>query len=140
MLEEFVRDLGPNTIFGISETWFKNTDDKQLWNLNPNLFKTFRRDQNSTSKESGGGVMLFVPRHLNLKERKDLNCFDKNKFESIWVECNFNTNTIQRQQKQLINVSYNPRKYLHHAFLEDLALSIDHENKPLCIIISTVTT
>ena len=48
-----------------------------------------------------------------------------------------NTNTIQRQQKQLINVSYNPSKDLHHAVLEDLALSIDHavvENKPLCIM------
>ena len=54
-----------------------------------------------------------------------------------WVECNVNTNTIQRQRKQLINVSYNPCKSLHHDFLEDLAMSIDHvvvENKPLCIM------
>ena len=37
----------------------------------------------------------------------------------------------------MINVSYNPSKSLHHDFLEDLALSIDHavvENKPLCIM------
>ena len=30
MLEDFIQELGPNTIFGISETWLKNTDDKQL--------------------------------------------------------------------------------------------------------------
>ena len=137
ILEAFIRDLGPNTIFGISEIWLKNTDGKQLWNFNPNLFKTFRMDRNSTSKERGGGVMLIVPLHLNPKERKDLYFIDKNKFKSIWVECNLNTKTIQRQQKQLINVSYNPCKSLHHDFLEDLALSIDQavvENEPLCIM------
>ena len=123
MLEDFVRDLGLNTMFGISETWLNITDDNQLWNLNPNLFKTFRMDRNSTTKERSGGVMLIVPLHLSPKGRNDLNCFDKNKFESIWVECNLNTNTIQRQQKHLINVSYNPSNSLHHAFLEDLPLS-----------------
>ena len=34
-------------------------------------------DRNSTSEERSGGVMLIVPLHLNPKERKDLNCFDK---------------------------------------------------------------
>ena len=38
MLEDIVRELGPNTHYGISETWLKNTDDKQLLNLNPNHF------------------------------------------------------------------------------------------------------
>ena len=81
--------------------------------------------------------MLIVPLHPKPKN-EELICFDKNKFQSIWAEGDLNTNTIQRQQKQLINVSYNPSKPLHHhAFPEDLALSIDHaviENKPLCIM------
>ena len=62
-------------------------------------------DRNSTSKARGGVVVLIVLLHLNPKDRKDLNVFDTNKFESIWVECNLNTNTIQGKQKQLVNVS-----------------------------------
>ena len=34
-------------------------------------------------REKGGGVMLFVPLTLPPRERKDLNLFDKTKFDSI---------------------------------------------------------
>ena len=31
--------------------------------------------------------MLFVPLKLAPRERKDLNLFDKTKFDTMWVEC-----------------------------------------------------
>ena len=43
-LEDITKDLGKNTIYGISETWLKETDDLKLWENNQNNFKTFRAD------------------------------------------------------------------------------------------------
>ena len=40
-LEDITKDLGTNTIYGISETWLKETDDLKLWKNNQNNFKTF---------------------------------------------------------------------------------------------------
>ena len=41
-LENITKDLGTNTIYGISETWLKETDDLKVWNNISNNFKTFR--------------------------------------------------------------------------------------------------
>ena len=40
-------------------------------------------------------------------------------FESIRIECNLTTKNTMKQ-KQLVDISYNPRKYLF--FLEELSL------------------
>ena len=66
------------------------------------------------SKNKGGGVMLFVPKSLNSKVRKDINYLDKESFESLWVECNIDNGT--NKKKQLINISYNPNKSLINNF------------------------
>ena len=58
--------------------------------------------------------MLFVPKSLNPKERKDLNYLNKESFESLWVECKINHGT--NEKKQLINISYNPNKSLINNF------------------------
>ena len=80
--------------------------------------------------------MLFVPKSLNLKSRKDLNCMDAGKFESLWIECNL-TNDTKTKQKQLINISYNSNKNLTVCFLEELSTSIYHaitDNKPITLL------
>ena len=130
-LEDITKDLGTNTIYAISETWLKETDDLKLWENNSKNFKTFRADRDTPTKECGGGVMLIIPSSLNPKLRNDLNYMNKKYFESLWIECSMNNNSPNKQ-KQLINVSYNPNKCLYHQFLEDLSISIDHaivENK-----------
>ena len=135
-LEDITKDLGTNTIYGISETWLKETDDLELWKNNPNNFKTFRADRDTPTEECGGGVMLIIPSSLNPKMRNDLNYMNKKKFESLWVQCCVNNNSSNKQ-KQLIMFSYNPNKSLYHQFLEELSVSKDHaivEMKPLTFI------
>ena len=61
---------------------------------------------------------------------------NKNQFESLWIECNFN-NDPTNKNRQLINSSYNPSKPLIDAFLEELSTSIDIaivENKPITLM------
>ena len=97
VLEDIVRDLGTNTIFGISETWLKETDDLKLWKINPNNFKTFRADRDTPTKECGGGVMLIIPSSLNPKVRNDLNYMNKKHFECLWIECCLNNSAVNKQ-------------------------------------------
>ena len=80
--------------------------------------------------------MIFVPRVLNPKQRPDLNYMNKDSFESIWIECNM-SNVQSDKNKQLIDVSYNPKKNLIVPFLEELSTSIDFaivENKPITLM------
>ena len=53
--------------------------------------------------------MLSIPKTLNPKLRKDLNHLDEQFFESLWIECSLNNDTASKC-KQLINISYNPKK------------------------------
>ena len=135
-LEDITKDLGTNTIYAISETWLKETDDLKLWENNSKNFKTFRADRDTPTQECGGGVILRFPSSLNPKLLNDLNYMNEKNFESLWIECSVNNNSPNKQ-KQLINVSYNPNKSQYHQFLEELSISIDHaivENKPLTIM------
>ena len=150
-IDNLIEDLGNNTVYGFCETWLKEEDSEDYWKLKKDLFETFRSDRriaikkkgpkngsdkNMALKEKGGGVMLVIPKSLNPKLRKDLNNLDKNLFESLWVECNLNNNTADKS-KQLINISYNPKKSLMNPFLEQLSTSIDYavtENKALTLM------
>ena len=134
-MHEILNGLGTNTIYGFSETWLK-ADDEKFRNLNSDYCKSYRCDRYLSQKDRGGGVMLFVPKSLNPKSRKDLNCMDAGKFESLWIECNL-TNDTKKKQKQLINISYNHDKNFTPCFLEELSTSIDHaiiENKPITLL------
>ena len=55
-----IQDLGPNSITGISETWLRDTDDKKLWNISPNTFKTFKLDRQIPERDRGGVVIIIV--------------------------------------------------------------------------------
>ena len=123
-LQQLVNDMGENTVIGFCETWLTENNEKKLWEFSPKIFKTFRTDRNKTCsiKTKGGGVMILVPKHLNPKERPDLNQIDPAYFESLWVECNLPGNGKKRQ---LINISYCPQKSLKVSFIEQLACSID---------------
>ena len=135
-LQQLVNYMGENTVIGFCETWLTENNEKKLWEFSPKIFKTFRTDRNKTCsiKTKGGGVMILVPKHLNPKERPDLNQIDPAYFESLWVECNLPGNGKTRQ---LINISYCPQKSLKVFFIEQLACSIDKaitENLPITLM------
>ena len=91
-IENLVRDLGSNTVNGVSETWLKEEYSQSFKELKKDLFKTFRSDRETLLKERGGGVMLIDPKSLNPKIRKDLNHLNKNLYESLWIEYNLSNN------------------------------------------------
>ena len=118
--------MGPNVILGISANWLQNTDNKKFWNVistSHELFWCHRSEENV--KKTAGGVMLFVPWILAFRERRDLNLFDKSKFDSLWIECPTNFAKISKD-KMLNNIIYNTKKSIQAQFLEDLALNIDN--------------
>ena len=132
-LKQLIDDLGKNTIFGFTETWFKMNDDIRFWEVLSENFQCFRKDRNLSlhDKTSGGGLLLYIPRSFKPKERSDLTIVSESRFEIIWVECQFN------KKKYLINISYCPTKHLSEMFLSELALVIDcaaAENKRIILM------
>ena len=83
----------------------------------------FRYDRQSAVKKKGGGVLLYIPVKLAPKLRPDLNLFDKEKYESVWVECK-STFNISSKEKILVNLCYNPSRSNFIDFLEQLTLNI----------------
>ena len=59
------------------------------------------------------------------KLRPDLNLFDKEKYESVWVECK-STFNISSKKKRLVNLYYNPSRSNFINFLEQLTLNIEN--------------
>ena len=97
-LKKFLDGMGENTIIGISETWLKKEDSDNLWNLHPRRHAMFRYDRQSAVKKKGGGVLLYIPVKLAPKLRPDLNLFDKEKYESVWVECKSTFNISSKKK------------------------------------------
>ena len=85
----------------------------------------FRYDRQSAVKKKGGGVLLYIPVKLAPKLRPDLNLSDKEKYESVWVECK-STFNISSKEKMLVNLCYNPSRSNFIDFLEQLTLNIDN--------------
>ena len=50
-VEMLLQDLGNNAIFGFSETWLKEDDSGELWQLSKDFFKTFRSDRKTSLKD-----------------------------------------------------------------------------------------
>ena len=124
-LKKFLDDMGENTIIGISETWLKKEDSDNLWNLHPRTHAMFRYDRQSAVKKKGGGVLLYIPVKLAPKLRPDLIFFDKEKYESVLVECK-STFNISSEEKMLVYLCYNPSRLNFIDFLEQLTLNIDN--------------
>ena len=60
-IQIILNGLGDNTVYGLSETWLKESNDQKLWELNKDRFKTFKFDRKLGNKTKGGGVMLIIP-------------------------------------------------------------------------------
>ena len=67
-------------------------DEIRFWEVLSEFFQCFRKDRNLSlhDKTSGGGLLLYMPRSFKPKDRSDLTTISESRFESIWVECEFN--------------------------------------------------
>ena len=52
-IENIIEDLGNNTVYGFCETWLKEEDSEDYWQLKKDLFKTFRMDRKIAIKRKG---------------------------------------------------------------------------------------
>ena len=70
-LDELMRERGYNIIYGLSETWFKNSNDYMLWTLSNKQVTAIGCDRSTEGSEinRGGGVMIFNPKNLKPKLR-----------------------------------------------------------------------
>ena len=50
-VENIIEDLGNNTVYGFCETWLKEGDSEDYWQLKKDLFKTFRSDRKIATKK-----------------------------------------------------------------------------------------
>ena len=60
-IQIILNGLGDNTVYGLSETWLKESNYQKLWELNKDGFKTFKFDRKLGNKTKGGEVMLIIP-------------------------------------------------------------------------------
>ena len=124
--------LSEKCIYCFSETWLTKTDIDDTFNPDKNAFACFRFDRFSTTKTRGGGVMALIPKTLSPKIRPQLNRFDLNVFDSLWINL-----TLPDKTQALLNVAYCPNKKYTDSFLEQLALNIDTavtENKKILMV------
>jgi exonuclease III len=119
--ERLVSDMGKNCILAITETWFEDLNDLKPWQ--PADYDIFSSNRNleAARQTKGGGVMLMVPKSLHAKRRNDLCSLSDSHFESLWVEADFFAN---KNEKLLLNVSYNPKVTYANCFLEQLAADV----------------
>ena len=76
--------------------------------------------------------MALIPKTLSPKIRPQLNRFDLNVFDSLWINL-----TLPDKTQALLNVAYCPNKKYTDSFLEQLALNIDTavtENKKILMV------
>ena len=93
-LQELVHKGGYNTIYGVSHTWFNNSNDHNLRTMDIEQLTAFRRDRSTDGKRRSSGVMtkrrrssgvrILIPKTLNPKLRKDLS-FYNDKLTSFYV-------------------------------------------------------
>ena len=121
-LSSLLGDLGPNTILGLTETFFTENDTPHEWRTH-NHIECFSqiRGKTATGLKKGGGVLLMVPKFLQPRQRIDLCHMPRNLFESLWIECN---SLNSEKEKCLINISYCPHKSHMNVFLEHLASDV----------------
>lgn len=114
------------SVIGISETWLKNNDDHSIHLDGYDFIHSYRSDK------SGGGVGIFVNTNLNHKHRYDLDYFDHQIFESIFIE-------IERPKEHniIIGTIYRPPGSDFLAFnskLNEILDKISNEQKPCYLI------
>ena len=114
--------------------------DRKQRNLIESTFRnscTLSEWQESIKNEQKrGGVALFVPKLLSPREMKNLNCFNVNSVEPIWVECKRKFQS-KSDDKMLINITFCAQINLYTQFFDELTLNLDSDInycKSVCLL------
>ena len=86
-LSNLLEQLDLQTILIVTETWISEQQDSNFSISKEHLFL-----QKARSKQTGvqrvGGVGVWIPRHFNVKRKKESEIANANFFESMWLEIN----------------------------------------------------
>ena len=68
-MKKRLRKVSDNTIIGLTETWLTSGNNHKLWEFDEAKDTAFRYDRNHNKNfMKGGGLLLFIPNHLNSKK------------------------------------------------------------------------
>ena len=110
-----LEQLDSQTILIVTKTWVSEQQDTNFNISNEHLFLQKTRSK-QTRVQRGGGVGVWIPRHFNVKRKKEFEIANAKLFESMWLEIN-----EPLKDKCLVNISYNPNKNLSNFFLNELS-------------------
>ena len=117
-LSNVLQQLDSQTILIVTKTW---TSEQQDTNFNNSIeqlfFKKVRSKQ--TGIQQGGGVGVWIPKHFNVKGKKEFEIANEDFFESMWLEIKESL-----KDKCLVNISYNPCKNLSNFFWNELSAEL----------------
>ena len=119
-LSNLLEQLDWQTILIVTETWTSEQQDTNFNISNEHLFLQKARSK-QTGVQRGGGVRVWIPRHFNVKSKKEFEIANASFFESMWLEIN-----APLRDKCLVNISYNPSKDLSDFFLNELSAEVSN--------------
>ena len=94
-LKSLVNNIGPNSIYGLNETWLTSTNSNSFYNPNPHQFYIHKCDR----QDKKGGRLFFCTKILQFENQNDLNNMSKN-FEILLIECQ-----LSSHKSILMNIS-----------------------------------
>ena len=119
-LSNLLEQLDSQTILILTETWVSEQQDTNFNTSNEHLFLQKARSK-QTGVQRGGGVGVGIPRHFNVKRKKEFEIANANFFESMRLEI-----IEPLKDKCLVNISYNPSKNLSDFFLNELSAEVSN--------------
>ena len=119
-LSNLLEQLDSQTILIVTETWISEQQDTNFNISNEHLLLQKARSKQA-GLQRGGGVGVWIPRHFNVKRKKEFEIANANFFESIWLEIN-----EPLKDKCLVNISYNPSKILSDFVLNELSAEVSN--------------
>ena len=120
VLLNFFEQLSLQTILIVTEKWISEQQDFNFNISKEHLFLQKARSK-QTRVQRGRGDEVLIPRHFNVKRKKEFGIAKANFFESMWLEVN-----ERLKDKCLVNISYNPIKNLSDFSLNELSAEVSN--------------
>ena len=119
-LSNLLQQQDSQTILIVAETWISEQQDTNFNISNEHLFLKKTRSK-QTGELRGRGVGVWIPRHFNVKRKKEFEIANAIFFESMWLEFK-----EPLKDKCLVNISYSPSKNLFDFFLNELIAEVSN--------------
>ena len=113
---EYLRSLNHEfSVVGLSVTCL-NDITKNCYNMNNYSFINRTRQT-----KNGGGVGMYISKHLEFKIREDLTVFDEEIYESLFIKVQF-----QEAKNKIIGIIYRPPNNKYNKFEEHLTNILEY--------------